>query len=113
MKILLLAATAAVLAFPAAASAAVAPRYVYDQNGDLGLACVDVTTDGVPTNGKAITVHLNSSSGSGSTVLKYWGADGDYVRSFCVTAATYLAGGGYGWTATAKIGGTSLGSTVF
>lgn len=113
MRFLVLLAALVALVVPGVASAAVSPRYVYDQNNELLLACVDVTTDGVPTNGKPITVRFKSPFGPGSQILKYWGPDGDYVRSFCVSGTTYLEGGGYGWTATASIGSTSLGSTVF
>jgi hypothetical protein len=112
-KIMLLIGVLVALVLPTVASAAVTARYVYDENGDLSLACVDVTTDGIPTNGKPISVNFNSASGPGSGVLKFWGPDGDYARGFCVSALTYFEGGGYGWTATAKVGGTSLGSTVF
>lgn len=112
-RLLVLIGVLVALVLPTTAAAAVAPHYVFDVNGDLALACVDVTTDGIPTDGKPISVHFNSASGSGSGVLKFWGPDGDYVRRFCVTASTYLAGGGFGWTATAKVGGISLGSTVF
>jgi hypothetical protein len=104
MRFLLLAVVAAVLAFPATASAAVTPSY------NQFSACVSVDTADVSGNGP-IVVNLYSPDGKLYSSFKTFARP--LVYSVCVSQTAYQAEGGYGWFADAKIGGTSLGSTVF
>jgi hypothetical protein len=104
MRFLLLAVLVAVLAFPAAAAAGVTPYY-----SDVS-ACVSVDTSGVSGNGP-ISVNLYSPDGNLYDSFKTFSRP--QVYTVCVSQSAYQAEGGFGWFASAKIGGTSLGSTEF
>lgn len=104
MRILVLLAALVALVMPAAASAGVTPYY------DEFNACVSVDTSAVEGNGP-INVNLYTPDGRLYDSFKTFARP--QVYTVCVTQDAYQAAGGYGWFASAKIGGSSLGSTEF
>ena len=105
MKKLLLAGIAAMLlAFPATASAELTPSY-YETSVCVSLNTLDVEGPG--------PIFINLYTPAGKLFEQFKTSSRVYKLSLCVTRYSYELGGGYGWFASARIGGTSLGSTVF
>jgi hypothetical protein len=108
MKLLVLVAVLVALVLPASASATVTPFYPAS-----GSACVVITVDGAEIGDRTISVSVRTPSGRLWTSIRFQSPPGDYPRTTCVPGDVYQAEGGFGWAASAKAGGISLGSTVF